>query len=544
MNPALFVLLIAAAVAALLFGSPQFRANVAIWLRFKEEERQNRQSRRESRRHLDTYHRALGANDASIDDRTWADLDLNEVFAELDHTMGRPGQQYLRHMMRTPQDPAAMDKLNHSIAQLSADPKSADEIRRALSGVDDPRASFLVDLIFGELPDRPVLWWTFPILTLAAIGFMVGAFYEPRALFGLVAVSAINICLQLLYRPRVEALLPAIHEIPAFLKAARTLGALRMNVMTDTRELLATGFSELFVLRRATSWLRFEPSQSNNEIAASLYSYVNLVLLIDVNAFVFTINSAKRARPTLQRVFRAMGYIDAVQSIAQWRSALPHWCVPEFTSESKSVMLAGVIHPLVADAVLNDLPINNSSVLITGSNMSGKTTFVRALGINAILAQTMSTALATRWSAPFLQVSSSIGRTDSVLEGKSYYFAEVEAIRTLVEKKGDGRLHLFLIDELFRGTNTAERVAGAYGVLEYLNRGNDMVIVATHDTELLDLLGNSYAPHHFREEVSTDGLSFDYIMRDGQATTRNAIALLEVMKYPAEIVDNARKVLS
>lgn len=544
MNPALIVLLVAAAGAALLFGSPQFRAHVAVWFRFRKEERQNRDSRRESRRHLDTYQRTLGPNDAAIDDRTWTDLDLNDVFAELDHTQSRPGQQYLRHLLRTPQNPAALGELNRSIEQVTSDPQFAKELRRSLSAVDDPRASYLVDLIFGELPDRPALWWIFPILTLSAIGFMVGAFYEPRALFGLVAVSAVNICLQLLYRPRVEALLPAIHEVPAFLSAARKLGALRSNIMADTRALLATDFSELFVLRRATAWLRFEPSQSKNEIAASLYSYVNLVLLIDVNAFVFTINSAKRARPTLQRVFRAMGYIDAVQSIAHWRGTLPHWCAPNFTRESKVMAVTGVIHPLVINAVPNDLTVDNSSVLITGSNMSGKTTFVRALGVNAILAQTMSTALATQWSAPFLQVSSSIGRTDSVLEGRSYYLAEVESIRALIAKKDDGRQHLFLIDELFRGTNTAERVAAAYGVLEYLNRGSDLVVVATHDTELLELLGTGYAPHHFREEISTDGLSFDYVMRDGQATTRNAIALLEVMKYPAEIVDNARKVLS
>ena len=203
-----------------------------------------------------------------------------------------------------------------------------------------------------------------------------------------------------------------------------------------------------------------------------------------------------------------------------------------------------MVHPLVGNAVPNDLVINHSSVLITGSNMSGKTTFVRAVGINAILAQTVSTALATRWHAPYLHVGSSIGNADSVVEGRSYYMAEVESIRSLIERKNNGHQQLFLIDELFRGTNTAERVAAAYGVLEYLDRGQDIVIVATHDTELLRLLGDAYAPHHFREEISADGLSFDFIMRHGQATTRNAIALLEIMQYPAEIVENARRILS
>lgn len=543
MNPALTVLLIAALTAALLLGSPQFRARLAVWRLFRQESNEKREDRRPPRRHLETYQQAVAVTGASIDDRTWADLDLDQVFSELDHTRSRPGQQYLRHLLRTPQSPDELRALQQSVQEVQDDDRLARAIRTALKKVDDPRASFLVDLIFAELPDRPLLWWMFPLLTFGAIGLMAYSFVDPRALLGLLAISSINICVQLLYRPRVEALLPAISQLPALMNTARLLGALPGNMLASTRQLLSTGAAELFVLKRSTAWLRFDPSQTKNELVSSLYTYVNMILLIDVNAFVFTINSARRARPTLQRVFNALGYIDAAQSIAHWRTTLPHWCVPEFTREEKQLDVAGVVHPLVANAVPNDLVVNESSVLITGSNMSGKTTFVRAVGINAILAQTLATAIATKWRTPSLRVGSSIGRADSVLEGKSYYLAEVESIRSLIERKGDGHQHLFLIDELFRGTNTAERVAGAYGVLEYLNRGRDIVIVATHDTELLGLLGNAYAPHHFREEISADGLSFDFVMRDGQATTRNAIALLELMKYPADIVDNARRIL-
>ena len=138
---------------------------------------------------------------------------------------------------------------------------------------------------------------------------------------------------------------------------------------------------------------------------------------------------------------------------------------------------------------------------------------------------------------------SCIARSDSVLEGKSYYLAEVESIRALIVQKGDGVQHLFLIDELVRGTNMAERGAGAFAVLEYLNRGDDIVVAATHDTELLGMLGDAYAPYHFREGITGDNWSFDFTLRDGQATTRNAIALLEQMKYPAEIVVSARNAL-
>ncbi|HEY7396604.1 MAG TPA: hypothetical protein VH559_17230 [Gemmatimonadaceae bacterium] len=198
-----------------------------------------------------------------------------------------------------------------------------------------------------------------------------------------------------------------------------------------------------------------------------------------------------------------------------------------------------VIHPLLAHPVANSLEVRASSVLITGSNMSGKTTFVRAIGVNAVLAQTLHTICAEQWHAPMLRVRTSIGRSDSIMDGKSCYLAEVESVHALIRAKETGAQHLFLLDEIFRGTNTTERVAAANAVLTYLNRGSDIVFVATHDIEVIDLLGDAYTPHHFREEISDTAISFDYRIHPGPASTRNALALLEAMQYPRDLVAHA-----
>jgi DNA mismatch repair ATPase MutS len=105
--------------------------------------------------------------------------------------------------------------------------------------------------------------------------------------------------------------------------------------------------------------------------------------------------------------------------------------------------------------------------------------------------------------------------------------------------KARGAQHLFLLDEIFRGTNTTERIAGAYAVLRYLNRGLDIVVVATHDVEVLDLLDGAYVPLHFREQITDGALTFDYRIRPGPASTRNAIALLELMQFPEDLVSDA-----
>jgi DNA mismatch repair ATPase MutS len=333
-----------------------------------------------------------------------------------------------------------------------------------------------------------------------------------------------------------------LHELPALLRVARILGAVQADEVQSEAHALRNASAELGALRIATRWLMYEPSQAS-DIQATIYEYVNLLFLLDVNAFVFATNSLRESRKIAQEALHALAYMDVAQSIASWRKSLHYWATPTFLPTQKSLAVDGLYHPLLGAPVANDLVVDGHSVLITGSNMSGKTTFVRTLGVNAVLAQTLHTVCARNWRAPMLLVRTSIGREDSLQDGKSYYLAEVETVLELVRASESGRQHLFLLDELFRGTNTVERVAGAYAVLSYLNRGADLVVAATHDVELLDMLRGGYEMHHFREEVVDEGLTFDYRMRPGPSSTRNAIALLRVLKYPASLVDSALAVV-
>lgn len=246
--------------------------------------------------------------------------------------------------------------------------------------------------------------------------------------------------------------------------------------------------------------------------------------------------SIRRRSTAWSAVFDAVGMLDAALSVARWRRELPHWCTPELTGAATSLDAELVAHPLLETPVANSLATHDTNVLITGSNMSGKTTFVRTLGVNAVLAQTLNTAYAARWHAPFLAVRTSIGRDDSLVEGRSYYLAEVASVLALIRARDDGRQHLFLLDEIYRGTNTTERVAAARAVLAHLALGDDIVVVATHDVELIEMLEESYAPYHFREQIERGSLEFDYRIRPGPSSTRNAIALLELMHYPESII--------
>jgi DNA mismatch repair ATPase MutS len=124
-----------------------------------------------------------------------------------------------------------------------------------------------------------------------------------------------------------------------------------------------------------------------------------------------------------------------------------------------------------------------------------------------------------------------------VESGRSHYFAEIEAIRSFLESAQQGRCRMFLIDELLSGTNTVERIAAARAVLESLS-SNAQVLVTTHDVELQALLGERFELYHFREDPNVEGF-FDYRLRPGRATGRNAIRLLARMGFPDDIVTKA-----
>ncbi|MGH7668174.1 MAG: MutS-related protein [Gemmatimonadaceae bacterium] len=515
------------------------------WVRFglgyNRDERKRRATRESNMEAARAYHDAVPAAEraGAIDDRTWADLDLDDVFMALDYTESEPGRQYLYHLLRTPR--ASDDRLHRLDAAArwcaGAGP-TVDRVRAALGRLRDPRAKWLHRLFLRELPERPRLWWVFPILTCASVACLALLGLRPDIVLIWVGICVVNVVVQLVSKPWMTGHVGAIHEVPALLRVATMLGAMDLGVLAPQGRVLAESASALRSLRRATRWLMFEPGQTNDVVAA-VYEYVNLLFLLDVNAFVFSLETLRASRERIRALFDAVACIDAAQGLAAWRATLAQWCNPTFTAPCKAMRVEGLVHPLVENAVPNSLTIDGASVLVTGSNMAGKTTFVRALGVNAVLAQTLCTACATAWTSPFLEVRTSIGRDDSVLEGKSYYLAEVESVLSLVRAKDDGRQHLFLLDETFRGTNTTERVAAAFAVLRYLNQGLDLVVVATHDLEVIDLLGDEYVPHHFREQIANDELTFDYLLQPGPSSTRNAIALLRFMRYPAQVLADA-----
>ncbi|MCC3159624.1 hypothetical protein LJ737_20450 [Hymenobacter sp. 15J16-1T3B] len=489
------------------------------------------------------YHRIVAEAEPAappLDEATWQDLNLDEVFTALDHTQSRVGQQVLYHRLRTPrQEAAEVAGFQASVAALAADAPAREAAQLALHRLAHYDAYHLADLFAPAPPVVPGWTRAAPWLALVSAGLLLASAVEPALLFGVGLVFIVNLLLHYRGQYTINAQLKSLEQLGNLYRAGRALAAVALPGL-DAAALR----TDLAALRPLVGRLGFVAQWSQVPTVELLMpvwllgQYVKITFLLDLLLFRRNAAVLQARKAPLRRLYEALGYVDSALAVASWQQTVPYHCAPDFGARPQQLELREVYHPLVPGCVPNSLAVDGRSVLLTGSNMSGKTTFMRTVGVNVVLAQAVGCSLARAYRAPLLRVRSSIAVADSLTEGKSYYYQEVEAVRALVQA-ADAPGQLFILDELFKGTNTVERIAVAYAVLQHLGR-HATVLAATHDGELAPLLRSRYDLYHFTEAVAAHDLVFDFKLKPGPLTTRNAIRVLALAGYPPDVVAAAQ----
>ena len=487
------------------------------------------------------FYRELSRNsdeDFLIDDITWNDLDMDRIFMRINDTQSTVGEETLYSLLRRPVfDGSELMERDRLIEYFRTNPDECLELRKILAMLGKKRHAQVYGYFFGE----PVTF-RYGRYVLQAVALL----FSPLLMvidisFGFAAIVGLFIFNMLVYhrtKSEYEIYLAglcylidmircskkiAAAEIPGIKEYAARLG----NLSGEIRSFSINSFYQLFY--QTGDYMIFEPLKS--------------MFLLELIAFGRLLKTIYAHKQVLREMYETIGYLDSMVSAASYRESLDFWTVPELYASdgTKPVSLSfrDACHPLIENAVANSLD-TVKPVLITGSNASGKSTFLKTAAINSILAQTIYTCVARGYRSCYFKVFTSMAMKDDIESNTSYYIAEINSLKRILDNLSGPAPLLCVIDEVLRGTNTIERIAASTEILRHFAGGNCILIAATHDIELAEILKNFYDNYHFTEKYEGDEIKFEYKLHPGKSTTHNAIKLLKVIGYPEHIVKNAQ----
>lgn len=476
-----------------------------------------------------------------INESVSEDLNIDELFGKIDYTCSSIGQQYLYNLLRHMPESSPIERNENWIKQYAQNESLQKKVEKLLTKLNHQDAYSICSLIYREhyiltrtkitifyiLRFLPLLFVSLYILSLN--NFILGCCF---------LTFIINLIIHFKYKEKAFAYSWSIPQLNKLLTVFE-----KLNKLPEVRCLnskISDISSQIKEIKKSSALFRF-----NVKLESDITSLVWLVSEIIRIFFLFEpINlnkifvEIKEKHSTLSEIYNFFGMIDTLQSIYKLRKNNPLLSIPTF-SEKNIIEATDIFHPLIPECISNSFIINDKNLLILGSNMSGKTSFIRTVGLNVLTAQTINSCFAKKLILNKQKIYTAITTKDDILEGKSYYLSEVLHLKYIIENTGIGN-NLILLDELFKGTNTIERIAGANAVLKYLsNNKRNKIIVATHDYELVKLGKASFTPSFFTEKITDNKLIFDYKIRYKSDYKSNAIKILDLYNYPSTIINDA-----
>jgi MutS-like protein len=360
-------------------------------------------------------------------------------------------------------------------------------------------------------------WWLIPIVSAIVLSFLFAARISDvfdRAQVGERALHRYASMLSMVCDERWSA--PALLELQAL-----------MRVGGDAPAVLAQ-------LAKLAGWSELRTG------VALLHFLIQALTLWDFHVYFALDRWRARSGRHVRAWIDALGSADALAVLAMVGADQPEWTTPRVDAAADRLQATALGHPLIPDnrCVVNDVEVGppGTILLITGSNMSGKSTLLRAIGLNTVLAQAGAPVCATSFAMPPADLQTSIRVEDSLELGLSYFMAALARLKQIVDaaERGatPGRVLLYLLDEVLQGTNSVERAIAVRAVVKHLLDARAIGVMTTHDLGLADEepLKSAARLAHFTEQVHPDGtMTFDYRLRPGLATSTNALRLMQLI---------------
>ena len=492
---------------------------------------------------LDSYFRRH-REDGQIDDITWNDLGMDEIFKRMNYTLSASGEEYLYYMLRTPKrEGESLAHFEDVVSYFGAHPEERVRFQFFMHKLGHTGKFSLYDYIdhldyLGERSNRkhyiPDLLFL-PLIALCPVNFSLG-------IIGIVALMVYNIITYFKEKGQIDPYVISFAYVIRLLDVCDELEKIGLAGCGEELDRIRIHKKRLQAMRRNSFWVMnsgtAKGGNASGDIIGIVMDYIRMIFHVDLIKFNNMLSVLRERTEDVDALIGTIGYLETAAAVWIFRESLEKgWCCPELAE--KGLILEEGYHPLLEQPVKNSISAERG-VLLTGSNASGKSTFLKMVAINAILAQTIHTCAADRYSAPFYRILSSMALRDDLAGGESYYIVEIKALKRILDAAADrDEPVLCFVDEVLRGTNTVERIAASTQILRYLGSSGALCFAATHDIELTELLQDVFDNYHFEEDLREGDINFSYRLHTGRASTRNAIRLLELMGYDSEITAQA-----
>lgn len=470
-----------------------------------------------------------------IDDITWNDINMKKIFMRINTTLSTLGENVLYFMLKTPVfNKEILNKRDEYIKFFSKDKEKRVKLQNIIINIGEERSTNVINYILTEQPSNTKKKIAYIILSAIFIISIIGILFESKYFLAVFLFSAItNVIVYYKTGEKRQDEIQIVKYVSKIVLASKQICKLDYSEINQYNLRLKTAYKKL-------KTIHFKSSILLKPLDLDLVSFLKVFLLFELIVYEDLISHIYRNREEVMETYEAIGYIDALISIASYRESLEYYAKPELIDTNQELVIdcEDIYHPLIDNPVKNSIS-TGESILLTGSNATGKSTFIKTVAINSILAQTIYTCSATKYKSNYFKTYTSMALQDNLLNNESYFMVEIKSLKRILNNLDKDIPILCFIDEILRGTNTIERIAASSQVLKHLGNQNCLCFAATHDIELTDILKNYYVNYHFQERIVDNEVIFDYKLYKDKTKSRNAIKLLEITGYDKKIIDDA-----
>ncbi|AMN35207.1 MutS-related protein [Clostridium perfringens] len=478
----------------------------------------------------------------SIDELIWNDLDMDTVFKRINYTKTSLGEAYLYYKLReisyNEDEWTSLEKL---INLFTINEDLRNKVSLLLMKVGKLNDLNLTNFIYNPKFSKIPSYYKYPLLSLGFIFSIFLSFIYTKV--GLI-LSFIFLCINILSYQSEKIFLEDRFKVMIYLLNNINLCISLSKIKDKDFEFFKNEVSSALHNFKALNMVKiygnsFQKKENAFTDIDIIFDYIKMFFMVDIIAYQNSVKILEKNKENLYKIYDIVAKLDFALSLAYYRKSLSEYTIPEFI-ESDDISLENLYHPLIDNPVKNSILIKNN-ILFTGSNASGKSTFIKAVALNCILAQSLNTALCSKYRCKFSRVVTSMAIKDNILAGDSYFIAEIKSLKRLLDSLNGEIRVLAFVDEILKGTNTIERISASASILKYAESTNGILLVATHDMELTQIL-ETYENFHFSETVTEDGVTFDYKLKKGPSNTKNALKLLKAMDFNNEVVSLSNQV--